>query len=281
MNITLSFILISLGIVYAAAMGLGLLIHRLNVRRAAVADPDEPLGGDGMGGAVGFIGGAAAFLLGVLMLASLDHYNATKTIVADEALAYSAAFDGTDGLAPADRDVLQRDIICLMRSVATNSWAAAEAEDLRGSANTHAWRRQVSAHADAVDPKTKAQEDSLDTLQSELINASKSGQQRLLAAESDLPLALWLLVFISIFALITMLTALLRGHPSRVFAITSLAATLIVSTAMVWTLTTFDEPFNTDDGVYISPRALNAVMLRLQGTYPGADWGPCKTLVDQ
>lgn len=280
MNITLTFVLSALAVVFAAAIGMGLLIHRLHSRRAGTNDPDESLGGDGLGGAVGFIGGAAAFLLGVLMLASLDHYNATKTIVAEEALAYSAAFDSTDGLAPADQGVMQRDLICLMRSVATNSWAAAEAEDLRGSANTHAWRRRASDDADGVDPKTKAQEDSLDTLQSELIDASKSGQQRLLAAEGDLPLALWILVFVSIFALISILTALLRAHPSRTLASTSLAATLILSTAMVLTLTTFDEPFNKADGVYISPRALNAVLVRLQGTYPGADWQPCETLAD-
>jgi hypothetical protein len=49
---------------------------------------------------------------------------------------------------------------------------------------------------------------------------------------------------------------------------------------MLWTLTTFDEPFNQGDGVYISPRALNAVMVRLQATYPGADWSPCENLAD-
>ena len=280
MNITLSFVLVTLALVFAAAIGLGLVLHRVHVRQSASDKPADPLGGDGMSGAIGFIGGAAAFLLGVLMLASLDHYNATKAVVAEEALAYSAAFDSTDGLAPKDQGVMQRDLICLMRSVATNSWAAAEAEDLRGSANTHSWRRRTSDHADEVDPKTKAQEDSLDNLQSELINASKSGQQRLLAAEGDLPLALWILVFVSIFALISILTALLRFHPSRTLAITSLAATLMISTAMVFTLTTFDEPFNKKDGVFISPRALNAVLVRLQGTYPEAGWGPCEAVAD-
>ena len=278
MDITLSFVLICLALMSIAAAGLGLLIHRVHVRRAGTADSEEPLGYAGMDGAVSFIGGAAAFLLGVLMLASLDHYNATKAVVGEEALAFDAAFTSTEGLGAKDQGIIQRDLICLMGSVATNSWAAAEAGDFRGSDETHAWRRRASDHANAVDPKTKAQENSLAALQSELINASKSGQERLLTAQSDLPLALWILVFVSVFALISSLTALLRSHPNRILAVSSLAAVLLLTTAMMWTLTTFGEPFNKSDGVYIPPRALNATLVRLQNSYPGADWSPCGTL---
>lgn len=280
MNITPLFVMGTLAAVVAAAIGLGLLFHRRHERGADTVGVDEALGGEGMGGAVGFVGGAAAFLLSVLMLASLDHYNATKTIVGNEAVSYSGAFDSTDGLAPADQGKVQRDLVCLMRSVATKSWSAAEAEDLTGSENTHAWRRRVSADANAIVPNSKAQEESLNTLKDRLISASDYGQQRLLAAESDLPLALWLLVFVSIFALTTILTALLQSHRNQTFAVAALATVLVVLTAMLWTLTTFDEPFNQGDGVYISPRALNAVMVRLQATYPGADWTPCEDLAD-
>lgn len=280
MTITLPLVLVTLALVFAGSGALGLWLHRRHLRRAG-AGADEALGADGMAGSVAFIGGAAAFLLGVLMLASLDHYNATKNIVADEALAYSAAFESTDGLPPNDQAKIQRDLVCLMRSVATNSWAAAQAEDLTGSANTHAWRRRAAAHAHASQPRSKAEEDSLNTLQSELINASKSGQQRLLAAESDLPVALWILVFISIFVLMAILTALMRAHPSRTLAPVGLAAVVVLSTAMIWTLASFDEPFTQGDGVYISPRALNGAMVRLEGTYPNADWSPCEAIADR
>ena len=98
MNAVLPSVLGALALVFAGAIALGLFIHRAYVRRIRSDGPDQHFGGDGMGGAVGFIGGAAAFLLSVLMLASLDHYNSTKGIVANEALAYAAAFDSTDGL---------------------------------------------------------------------------------------------------------------------------------------------------------------------------------------
>lgn len=85
-------------------------------------------------------------------------------------------------------------------------------------------------------------------------------------------------MIVSIFVLTAFLTALLITYPSRTLAIAGLVSVLIVSTAMLWTLDTFDEPFTQGDGVYISPRALNGVMVRLESTYPEADWGPCETL---
>jgi hypothetical protein len=47
---------------------------------------------------------------------------------------------------------------------------------------------------------------------------------------------------------------------------------------MVWALSVFAEPFSQGDGVFISPRTLNAVIVRVQGTYPGAAWAPCEQL---
>lgn len=278
MNITLSLVIGCLLFVFTAAVIAGALIHRLQLRRSR-ADPEQTLGGEGMSAAVGFVGGAAAFLLGVLMLASVDHYNETKTIVADEALAYSAAFDSTAGLSHPDQTRIQRDLICLMRSVATNSWAAAEGQDLTGSDNTHTWRERAFADTSAALPTTKVQENSVAQVQAALIDASKAGQQRLLGSESDLPVPLWLLVAVSIFVLTAALTALLLNHPSRLNAVIALASVLIVTMAMLWTLTAFSEPF-ARDGVYIPPRAVNAVMVRMQKSYPNADWGPCEILAD-
>lgn len=120
------------------------------------------------------------------------------------------------------------------------------------------------------------EENSLGTVHFALIEASQAGQQRLLEAKSNLPTPMWILVYVSVFVLTLALTALLRPYP--VLAVTSLATILLLSTAMVWTLTAFAEPFSKDDGVFIAPDALNGVMVRLQSTYPGAAWEPCEEL---
>jgi hypothetical protein len=252
-----------------------MLVHVAEERRGVLNERDRRLVGEGIGGAVGFLGGSAAFLLGVLMLASLSHFNDTGDVVDSEALAYSAAFDGTVALAHDDQAKIRRDLVCLMRSVATKSWSASEAEDATGSENTHAWRTRALEDTNAVVPKTLAQEDSLATVQSELLEAAKAGQHRLIAARNDLPGPLWIVVYISLFLLIVALTVLLRPHPA--LAITSLGAILLLSSAIVWTLTAFAQPF-TKDGIYLSPHAINDVMVRLQSAYPDADWGPCAEL---
>ncbi len=260
---------------FAAGIGLGLLVHRAHAWRGVIDAADRRLAGEAISGAIGCLGGSAAFLLGVLMLASLSHFNATDDVVNQEALAYSAAFEGTVALAHDDQTNIRRDLVCLMRSVATSSWTATEAADPTGSENTHAWRTRALEDTNAVVPNTVAQENSLGTLQSELVEAAKAGQHRLLAARNDLPGPLWIVVYISIFLLTTALTVLLRPHPA--LAVTSLGAILLLSSAMVWTLTAFAQPF-TKDGIYLSPHAINDVMMRLQRAYPEADWGPCETL---
>jgi hypothetical protein len=262
-----------LAVTFGAAVALGLLVHRLEERSGRIDNRDRRLVGDGMTGALSFLGGSAAFLLGVLMLTSVDHFNGTAASATAEALNYSAAFDGTAALRPADTDKLQRDLVCLMRSVATTSWAATEEGDLTGSENTHAWQARALRDADAVVPETYVQ-DGLSTVHSELREAAKAGQERLLASEANLPTALWLLVYLSLFVLIFSLTLLLRPYPT--LAVATLAAIMVLSTAMVWVLTAFSGPFSKGDGVYISPRALESVMLRLQSSYPGKAWEPCE-----
>lgn len=263
-------------LVFGVAVLLGLLLHRVEVRRGLIDDRDRRLVGDGMSSALGFIGGAAAFLLGVLMLTSMDHYHATEDAVDAEAISYAAAYANVEGLAVPDQAKIQRDLACLMRSVATNSWSETQKGNVAGSRETHAWRARVRDDVNAVEPKTAGQENSLSSLQSELVDAAKSGQQRLLSAEDHLPTVLWILVYVSVFVLTTTLTLLLVPYP--MLAVTTLTAVLVLSAAMVWTLTAFAQPFTEGDGVFISPRSLNAVLARMQDTNPDADWGPCEQL---
>ena len=275
-TITVSWALGSLVVVFGAAAGLGLLVHRLEVRRELIDGREGRLVSDGMGGAVGFLGGAAAFLLGVLMLASTDHYYATRNVVDTEAVAYAAAFNSAADLPAPDEARIQRNLVCLMRSVSTDSWEATAAGQLTGARNTQLWRAQVRDSVTAVEPKTAAQSNGLDQLQSALVEATKSGQQRLLEGDSDLPFVLWVLVYVSIFLLVFVITLMLRPYP--VMAAVSLGAILILSVAMVWVLTAFAKPFTQDDSVFISPRAINGVIVQLEQAYPGDAWAPCERL---
>ncbi len=87
---------------------------------------------------------------------------------------------------------------------------------------------------------------------------------------------LWLLVYVSIFLLVFVITLMLRPDPMMTMA--ALGTILLLSLAVVWVLTAFAKPFTQHDSVYISPRALNGVMLHLEQVYPGAAWAPCERL---
>lgn len=275
-SIDVPWALAGLVLAFGAAIGLGLVAYRFEVRRDLTDGRDGRLISDGMSGTVGFLGGAAAFLLGVLMLASIDHYYATRNVVDAEAVAYAAAFASAGDLGAPDDARLQRDLVCLMRSVSTDSWEAAAAERLSGAQNTQLWRARVRRDIAAVEPKTASQSNSLDHLQSEFLDAAKQGQQRLLDGASDLPIVLWLLVFVSIVLLVFMLTLMLRPYP--MMAALSLGTILVLGVAMVWVLTAFAKPFTRGDSVYIPPRALNGVVVHLEQVYPGDIWAPCERL---
>ena len=163
-----------------------------------------------------------------------------------------------------------------MRSVTTDSWATTQVLDVTGAPNTHAWRARVRSGVDAIEPKSDAQRNGLSLLQSQLIEADNAGLQRYRAADGHLPAGLQVLVFVAILILFFLTTLSLRVN--RVMAVSALAGMLIVTSAMLWLLTAFEQPFTKDDGVYIQPRALAAVMIRLQSAHPGAAWAPCERL---
>lgn len=264
-------------LVFASGIVLALLVGRLENSRGLSDRRDGSLVADGAAGVLGFLGGAAAFLLGVLMLASVDHFNATADLASQEAIAYSAAFDATPALPEPGRQVIQRDLACLVRSVATDSWEASTKGELAGDLNTQAWFTRTLADLSDVRAVEQSGQGSIDSVEDELIDAGKFGQQRLLSGESELPAAMWGLVYLSLFMLAFISTLMMRSH--MLLLSLSLCAIFLVSAGMVAVLVAFAEPFDKDTGVYISPQAIEAVAIRLTAAYPGPAWDACERLV--
>ena len=270
--------LLALVIVFILAVGLGFWVHRLERRRGLIERRDQPLVGDGISGALGFIGGSAAFLLGVLMLTSIDHFKATEEIARAEAIAYSAAFDATAAAPVELRPQIRRDLVCLMRSVVQDSWNASEANDLTGDENTHAWMIRAFATLTGVESERSFEQAAIGRVEDQLAEAMSAGQTRLLSARAPIPLPLWIVVYLSMFIVFLLVTVLLRPYPLLEFI--ALGSLFLLTAAMIWTLAAYQEPFNKHDGVYIAPEGLEAVMTRLQDAYPGPAWEPCERLAD-
>ncbi len=272
------FLLPLLGLVVTFGLGwlAAMRMARLETARGMIDKREGSLVADGAQGVLGFVGGASAFLIGVLMLASVDHFNATSEVANDEAIAYSAAFQNSVALPDPARQIVQRDLVCLMRSVATDSWNAATTGDLTGDRNSNAWRAKTVSDFGTIALASGGSSDALDAVASEVRDAAKFGQHRLLAGESTLPLAMWALLYLSLLVLTFLMTLMMRSYP--LLLALCLGATFIVSAGMISVLVAFAEPFDTDTGVYISPRALESVLITAQESQPGAVWDSCERL---
>lgn len=272
------FLLPLLGLVVTFGLGwlAAMRMARLETARGMIDKREGSLVADGAQGVLGFVGGASAFLIGVLMLASVDHFNATSEVANEEAIAYSAAFQNSVALPDPARQIVQRDLVCLMRSVATDSWEAVTKGDLTGDRNSNAWRAKTVSDFGTIALASGGSSDALDAVASEVRDATKFGQQRLLAGESTLPLAMWALLYLSLLVLTFLMTLMMRSYP--LLLALCLGATFIVSAGMISVLVAFAEPFDTDTGVYISPRALESVLITAQESQPGAAWDSCERL---
>lgn len=269
--------LLGLVLTFAIGCSVAILIGKLEATRGMTEKREGSLVADGAAGVLGFLGAAAAFLIGVLMLASVDHFNATSNVANQEAISYSAAFQSSVALADSDRQIVQRDLVCLMRSVASDSWSASIKGDLAGDRNTNAWLAKTLSDLNTIEPQRDTQLDPLGSVESELRDAAKFGQERLLSGELHLPPAMWGLLFLSLLVLVFLMTMMMRPYP--LLLAVSLGATFVVSAGMIFVLVAFAEPFDTDTGVYISPQALEAVMIRMEEAQPGAAWEPCQSLI--
>ena len=228
----------------------------------------------GFGG--GFTGGLAAFLLSIIMLTALEGYSEAQDAADAEAVSYSAAFQMSEAFAEPGRTEVQRDLVCLMRSVTTDSWGASIAEEPAGDANTAAWQTRTLASINAINATSATEEEAVKDTRAYVIEAASQEQTRLFRSARDTHVMLWLLVGISLAGFCFLVV---QGMlPSRVHA-ASLVITITVITAVaIGVSSAFADPYDDQGGIYLEPASLETVMTRLQAEFPGPAWEPCERL---
>lgn len=228
----------------------------------------------GFGG--GFTGGLAAFLLSIIMLTALEGYSEAQDAADAEAVSYSAAFQMSEAFAEPGRTEVQRDLVCLMRSVTTDSWGASIAEEPAGDANTAAWQTRTLASINAINATSATEEEAVKDTRAYVIEAASQEQTRLFRSARDTHVMLWLLVGISLAGFCFLVV---QGMlPSRVHA-ASLVITITVITAVaIGVSSAFADPYDGQGGIYLEPASLETVMTRLQAEFPGPAWEPCERL---
>ncbi|MDQ1248037.1 MAG: hypothetical protein QG597_2409 [Actinomycetota bacterium] len=240
--------------------------------------PEEPEpGSERLTDAIGFVGGAYGILLGLLLVFAVGHFVDTRQVSREEAITAAALFNAVNPYPAESRDPLRHDLVCYMRSAATDDWTAAQQGDLTGSENTNAYAMSVQRQIEALPQEEAVEASNHYFVTEEILDLAKSRQLRLLYALPEIPPVIWLVVYVSAYAFV----ALMVFHLGRRRWLTTLAlpATTLVLAAIIGALIQLDAPFN-GIGATLRPVALEAAATRLHDANPepAAVWDPCERL---
>ena len=252
----------------------GLLGNRwLAARRNSAGLPEDEVGR--LGDVIGFVGGALGILLGLLLIFAVQHFADAKDASRNEAVASVGLFNASGPYPTAQRDALRHDLVCLMRSSATEDWQAGSVQDLTGAENTNAWALKVQQDVETLPFATDAQSSNHYFVTQELLEAGKARQMRLLYSVPDIPLAIWIVIYVCSLIFIGLLAFHMADR--QWLARLSVTATYLVLVVIVGTLTVLDLPYS-GLGASLQPVAMQGSLIRLQDAYPGDIWRPCEQL---
>jgi len=269
--------LLLMTLILLGCVGLGILLGIIVVRLGHNHDPLDDTGfvADGLSATLGTVGGLLAFVLGFLVIFTLDNYTAAQDVASQEAAAYSAAFEAAVLLPPERGEPIQRDLACLIDSVRTEGWFYAEGDRPTADDVIEAWWVQTRIDLGLLPEAGALQEYAAETVYSSLAEARSLGEQRLLMNGSSVPGIIWIIIWLSITALVTLTYVCLRNN--TFILLTSISVLAVVIGVVLWALITFANPFSASDGTAVEAEDLAATLVRLQDTYPtpASIWDPC------
>lgn len=254
-----------------AGWGLGVLLYG-----RVLADRTRPDQGDvGLTDAVAFVGGAFGIILGLLLVFAVQHFADTRDIARQEAASAVALFNAASPYPDEDRTDVRRSVICYMRAVVTDDWSASQAADLTGAENTAAWAGKIQHRVDDLPLDTLVRESTHYFMVDHSLQLDSDRSLRLQLALPEIPLAIWMVIFVCTFGFITLLTMHL-GPRRRLRMITVLVSSVVLL-VVVMSLAALDEPY-TGTTATVTPVAMESALLSLQDAFPGEEWGPCPRL---
>jgi len=265
-----------LGLLFSTGLGIsaGILLRRHLQNREPAAEGEQS--GSGMfTDALAYVSGVLGIMLGLMLFFSVQVYEEVRQSARDEAVALADVFESADFFPTAPADDVRRDTICLMRSVATDSWSSAESGDLTGDENTAAWAALVRQSIAALPTSTSTQQEAQAQMMTAFQEAQNARQQRILSSVFNLPLIVWIVIDLGVFVFAALMMISLPERPRT--ALVLISACLLFTMGVVGALSMFATPF-THLGVSVKPDDIEGALLRLEDTSPFTDWSPCDRL---
>lgn len=265
-----------LGLLISSALGIcvGVLLKR-HLRRREPADADSATGM--FTDALAYVSGVLGIMLGLMLFFSVQVYEEVRQSAREEAVALADVFESADFFPPAKGDAVRRDTICLMRSVATDSWTSAESGDLTGDENTAAWAATVRSSIADLPTSNPTRQEAQAQMMTAFQEAQNARQKRILSSVFSLPLIVWVVIDLGVLVFAALMMVSLPDRPRT--ALVLIGACLVFTLGVVGALSMFATPF-THLGVSVKPDDIDGALVRLQDIYPQAEWSVCPRLAE-
>ena len=249
--------------VIAAAAALGVLVHRRTTRDEA---PEYQ-------SALTFVGAAYGLLLGLLVVFAVGHFSDVRHESQQEASSLVALQDTVRIYPPETSDPVRRDVVCYMRSIVDDEWPSMERGNDTATRRTLGFGDRVRADVRNLPSGDPMQGSAYGRANSLITDASQSRQRLLFFTEPEIPIALWIVIYVGAILVILLLTAHYATRPAgRVAALGSVA---VLMTVVVGVLGMLDQPFGI--GAHVQPDQMRqAVELLQTGEKNPAILRPCR-----
>lgn len=191
---------------------------------------------------VTFIGSAIGLLLSIVMFFALEHRSAAQAAAQAEASAYTALFSSMAPLPGEISDPAQHAAVCVMRSIINDEWPAMRGGDLTGAPATQQAIGQLYAAIEALPRTAPEVEPWFPTIWSTMIERAGARDTRLAQGQSELPLTLWITVYIGSF-IVVVLVGISEKLPRRAAWIGVSAALVVAIVLLAGASLVLDRPY--------------------------------------
>jgi hypothetical protein len=232
MLVVLKYVLILWGVIALAWFG------AWSLKRRGAAEPGQ------FTNIVVFVGFLFGFLLTTLQVFATNHYDDARSEAQAEPTSLVRMYDDLAVFPAHVRTKGEDTLTCYMWSVADADWKAQERGDTQESSDALVWGGRLRAFRDHL-PQDSPETQRVST---DVASAGSARQQLLFLARPQIPVILWVVVFVSGGLLIFLQVSDADSHGKIIWR-TTLVAVIVVMTLEVTSLAVLGRPFSPVSGI--------------------------------
>lgn len=186
-----------------------------------------------------FVGFLFGFLITTLQVFATNHYSEARSTAQSEPTSLVTMYDDLGTFPSHVRATGHRAIVCYMWSVADGDWKAQERGETQESPGTVMWGDRLRNFRNSLPQASPA----TSTVGADLSNADNARQQLLFLAQPQIPVVLWVIVFVSAGLLFFLQIADSQSQRKIIRRIV-IGAVVVLMTVEVASLAVLDRPFS-------------------------------------